>query len=176
MWFITKGNLSWGVSHFGCSTDSDSLLLDKERNWSEKFLLMLRAIKGIVFPRWRISEGMVSRPPGKIRRFILCQLPDITENPPCVEFYSRETLSIIFSPFIIIGKFSIQTSNLEHYVSSGISILSKLRSKFHDSWLGDSGWRKGKSKKTCILYSISVITKLLRLEHFKYLGALRLLG
>lgn len=85
MWFITKGNFSWGVSHFGCSTDSDSLLLDKERNWSEKFLLMLRAIKGIVFPRWRISEGMVSRPPGKIRRFILCQLPDITENPLCVD-------------------------------------------------------------------------------------------
>lgn len=63
MWFITRGNFSQRVSHFDCSTDSDSLLLDKERNWSEKFLLMLRAIKGIVFPRCRISEGMVSRPP-----------------------------------------------------------------------------------------------------------------
>lgn len=66
MWFITRGNFSQRVSHFDfshCSTDSDSLLLDKERNWSKKFLLMLRAIKGIVFPRCRISEGMVSRPP-----------------------------------------------------------------------------------------------------------------
>lgn len=97
MWFITKGNFSWGVSHFGCSTDSDSLLLDKERNWSEKFLLMLRAIKGIVFPRWRISEGMVSRPPGKIRRFILCQLPDITENPPCVDLLPWNIVDHFFS-------------------------------------------------------------------------------